>query len=68
MLSTSTITHAPDDLRLAAKQALLEACQDALAWVDAAERDDGSVDLDRLYFQWRDRMRAAFAQAAAELP
>jgi hypothetical protein len=31
---------------------LLEACEAARAWVDAIERDDGTVDLDHAYWHW----------------
>ena len=53
---TSTRSPEPD-------QSLLEACQAALAWVDAMERDDGTVNVDQQYWQWLRRMRAAVAQA-----
>jgi len=43
--------------------ALLEACTAALAWVAAIERDDGTVDFDRLYWHWVRLMRAAVAEA-----
>jgi hypothetical protein len=43
-------------------QALLAACEAALAWVDAIERDDGTDDLDQLYWHWVHVMRAAVAQ------
>ena len=42
---------------------LLAACEAALAWVDAIEREDGSVNLDRLYWDWVHLMRAAVADA-----
>ena len=42
---------------------LLEACEAALAWVDAIEHDDGREDLDRLYWHWVALMRAAVAEA-----
>ena len=35
----------------------------ALAWVDAIERDDGTGNLDQLYWHWVALMRAAVAQA-----
>jgi len=41
----------------------LEACTAALAWVAAIERDDGTVDFDRLYWHWVRLMRAAVAEA-----
>ena len=43
-------------------RALLEACEAALAWVDAMERDDGSVDLNALYWRWLELMRQAVAE------
>jgi hypothetical protein len=43
--------------------ALLEACEAALAWVDAIEQDDGTVDLDQAYWHWVQLMRAAVAEA-----
>jgi hypothetical protein len=43
--------------------ALLEACDAALAWVDALERDDDDTDFDRLYWHWVELMRAAVANA-----
>ena len=43
--------------------ALLEACEAALAWVEAIERDDGTVNLDQAYWHWVQLMRAAVAQA-----
>jgi hypothetical protein len=43
--------------------ALLAACEAALAWVDAIERDDGSVNFDQLYWSWVHLMRAAVADA-----
>ena len=42
--------------------ALLEACEAALAWVDAAAADDGTVDLERDYWAWVERMRAALTR------
>ena len=45
------------------RPALLEACEAALAWVEAIERDDGPDELDRLYWHWLALMRAAVAQA-----
>jgi hypothetical protein len=42
---------------------LLAACEAALAWVDAIEHDDGTVDLDQLYWRWVQLMRAAVAHA-----
>jgi hypothetical protein len=42
-------------------QALLAACEAALAWVDAIDRDDGTDDLDQLYWHWVHLMRAAVA-------
>ena len=50
-----------------ATRTLLEACEAALAWVDAIERDDGTVDLDQAYWYWVEVMRAAVAQARGRL-
>jgi hypothetical protein len=47
---------------------LLAACEAALAWVDAIEHDDGTADLDGLYWQWVQGMRAAVAQARGSVP
>ena len=41
----------------------LDACEAALAWVDAIEQDDGTVDLDQTYWYWVQLMRAAVVQA-----
>ena len=49
-----------------ARPALLEACQAALAWIDAIERDDGTANLDRLYFRWSTLMRATVRQVAGQ--
>jgi hypothetical protein len=46
-----------------ADAALLAACEAALAWVDAIERDDGTENLDQLYWHWVTLMREAVAQA-----
>jgi hypothetical protein len=43
--------------------ALLAACEAALAWVAAIERDDGSVNFDQLYWRWVHLMRGAVADA-----
>jgi hypothetical protein len=43
--------------------ALLDACEAVLAWVDAIERDDGTVDFDQVYWHWLEVLRAAVAQA-----
>ena len=51
-----------------ARLALLQACQAALAWVDAMERDDGTVDLDQQYWRWVHRMRAAVGNARSHAP
>ena len=40
-------------------EALLAACEAALAWVDAIQQDDGTEDLDQLYWRWVHLMRAA---------
>ena len=48
-----------------ASRALLDACQAALAWVDAIERGDGE-DLDQLYDRWVPLMRAAVSRAEPE--
>ena len=42
-----------------ATRTLLEACEAALAWVDAIEHDDGTVDLDPTYWHWVRLMRQA---------
>jgi hypothetical protein len=47
--------------------ALLTACEAALAWVDAIERDDGSVNFDQLYWHWVHLMRVAVADACRGL-
>src|SRR3954447_11485773 len=39
------------------------ACAATLAWVDAIERDDGTENLDQLYWHWVALMRAAVADA-----
>jgi hypothetical protein len=49
-----------------ATPSLLAACKATLAWVDAMEADDGTVDIDALYWHWVAMMRAAVANAAAE--
>jgi hypothetical protein len=46
-----------------ATRTLLESCEAALAWVDAIEQDDGTVNLDQAYWHWVQLMRAAVAQA-----
>ena len=43
-------------------QSLLEACEAALVWVEAMERDDGTVNLDAAYWHWLERMRQAVAE------
>ena len=50
-------------LRQDATHTLLEACEAALAWVEAIERDDGTANLDRLYWDWVQLMRTAVRQA-----
>jgi hypothetical protein len=42
---------------------LLAAGEAALAWVDAIEQDDGTVDLDLMYWHCVQLMRAAVAEA-----
>ena len=49
-----------------ATPSLLAACKATLAWVDAMEADDGTVDIDALYWHWVAMMRAAVANADAE--
>jgi len=44
-------------------QALLDACQAALAWVDAIEYGNSATDLNLLYDLWVPMMRAAVARA-----
>ena len=46
-----------------AAPALLEAGEAALAWVEAIERDDGSANLDQMYWHWRQLMHVAVARA-----
>ena len=43
-------------------QALLEAAEVALAWVDARERHANAAELARLYKCWVQLMRAAVAR------
>lgn len=43
---------------------LLTACEAALVWVDAIERDDGTENLDQLYWRWVRLMRTAIAEAS----
>jgi hypothetical protein len=49
-------------------RALLDACQAALAWVDAIERGDAATDLNQLYDRWVSLMRAAVECAANDPP
>jgi hypothetical protein len=47
-------------------QALLDACQAALAWVDAIDQGDPATDLNQLYDRWVPLMRAAVARATSD--
>lgn len=49
-------------------RALLDACQAALAWVDAIDRGDAATDLNQLYDRWVLMMRATIDRAANGLP
>jgi hypothetical protein len=49
-------------------QALLDACQAALAWVDAIERGDAATDLNQLYDRWVSLMRGAVTRAESDSP
>jgi hypothetical protein len=49
-------------------RALLDACQAALAWVDAIDRGDATADLNQLYDRWVLLMRAAVTRATSDQP
>jgi len=49
-------------------QALLDACQAALAWVDAIEDGNSTTDLNQLYDRWVPMMRAAVTRARSDPP
>lgn len=46
--------------------ALLDACQAALAWVDAIDHGDATADFNQLYDHWVLLMRTAVARATRE--
>ena len=46
--------------------ALLDACQAALAWVDAIDHRDATADLNQLYDHWVSLMRTAVARATSD--
>jgi hypothetical protein len=49
-------------------RALLDACQAALAWVDAIDHGDPATDLNQLYDRWVSLMRGAVARATSDPP
>ena len=49
-------------------QALLDACQAALAWVEAIEHGNATTDLNQLYDRWVPLMRAAVTRAGYDPP
>ena len=50
----------------ATTHALLAACHAGLAWAEAIERDDGTVDFDKLYWHWLELTRTAIAQVTGQ--